>query len=198
MVWPLQLAGAVLLLDVWMYVWHRANHTVPLLWRFHRMHHSDERMDVTTATRFHLGEHVGSSLLRLGLIPLLGFEIWQLLIYDTLVVAVTMLHHANVSLGPCDYWLRWLIVTPDMHKVHHSRWQPETDSNYSTVFSIWDRMAGTFRTRPEPKTISFGLEEFSGPLWQTFWGMLRTPFVKKPAAASGHARRSNVAADLSR
>src|SRR5262245_51138027 len=70
--WPLQFALALVLLDGWMYVWHRANHTLSLLWRFHRMHHSDDRMDVTTATRFHLGEQVGSSVLRLGLIPLLG------------------------------------------------------------------------------------------------------------------------------
>jgi Fatty acid hydroxylase superfamily len=75
---PARLALALVLLDGWMYLWHRANHTIPLLWRFHRMHHSETEMDVTTATRFHLGEHVGASLLRAGLIPALGFEVWQL------------------------------------------------------------------------------------------------------------------------
>src|SRR5262245_24627970 len=70
--WPLRLVSSLVLLDGWMYVWHRANHAVPLLWRFHRMHHSDPSMDVTTATRFHLGEHLGASVLRLGLVPLLG------------------------------------------------------------------------------------------------------------------------------
>jgi sterol desaturase/sphingolipid hydroxylase (fatty acid hydroxylase superfamily) len=79
---------ALVLLDGWMYAWHRANHTIPALWRFHRVHHSDRRMDVTTATRFHVGEHVGSSVLRLGLIPLLGLELWNLVVYDTLVIAI--------------------------------------------------------------------------------------------------------------
>jgi sterol desaturase/sphingolipid hydroxylase (fatty acid hydroxylase superfamily) len=170
-----------LVLDGWMYLWHRANHTVPFLWRFHRMHHSDTQMDVTTATRFHLGEHVGASVLRAGLVPLLGFEVWQLIVYDTLLVGVTMLHHANISLGRYDRRLRWLLVTPDMHKVHHSSWRPETDSNYSTVFSVWDRLARSFRMRADPKTLQFGLPDFPDPGWQTVWGMLRTPFVRPPS-----------------
>lgn len=174
---PVRFVLALVLLDGWTYVWHRANHTFPLLWRFHRMHHSDRRMDVTTATRFHLGEHVGSSVLRLGLIPLLGFEVWNLVVYDTLVLAITQFHHADISIGRWDRWLRWLIVTPYMHKVHHSNWRPETDSNYSTVLSVWDRLAGTFRMRSDPKTIVFGLEEFTAPAWQSWWGMWKTPFV---------------------
>jgi sterol desaturase/sphingolipid hydroxylase (fatty acid hydroxylase superfamily) len=172
-----RLVLALVLLDGWMYLWHRANHTIPFLWRFHRMHHSETEMDVTTATRFHLGEHISASLLRAGLIPLLGFEVWQLIVYDTLLIVISMLHHANISLGQYDRWLRWLIVTPDMHKVHHSSWRPETDSNYSTVFSAWDRLAQTFRMRPDPKTLLFGLPEFRDAGWQTVWGMLRTPFA---------------------
>ena len=175
--WPVQVVLALVLLDGWMYVWHRANHAVPFLWRFHRMHHSDRHMDVTTATRFHLGEHIGASMLRLGLIPLLGFEVWHVVVYETLVVAVTQFHHADITIGRWDRWLRWLIVTPNMHKVHHSNWQPETDSNYSTVFSVWDRLARTLRMRSDPKTIVFGLEEFTAPGWQGLWGMLKTPFV---------------------
>jgi sterol desaturase/sphingolipid hydroxylase (fatty acid hydroxylase superfamily) len=168
---------ALVLLDGWMYLWHRANHTVPLLWRFHRMHHSDDHMDVTTATRFHLGEHAGAGLLRLGLIPLAGLELGHLLVYDTLVVVLTMFHHADISLGRADRWLAWLIVTPGIHKIHHSRRRPETDSNFSTVLSVWDRLAGTLRTRPDPATLSFGLDELAAPDWQTVGGMLATPFV---------------------
>ncbi len=168
---------ALVLLDGAMYLWHRANHAVPLLWRFHRVHHSDRHMDVTTATRFHWGEHVGASLLRPGLIALLGFEVWDIVVYDTLVIAATQFHHADVSLGRWDRWLRLLLVTPYMHKVHHSDWQPETDSNYSTVLSVWDRLAGTFRMRPDPKTIVFGLKEFTAPAWQGWWGMWRMPFA---------------------
>ncbi len=179
---PAETIAAIVLLDGWMYLWHRANHRIPLLWRFHRMHHSDNRMDVTTATRFHLGEHLISAGLRLVLIPLLGLRIEFLLIYDALVIAVTQLHHADISLGACDRWLAWVIVTPFIHKVHHSRWRLETDSNYSSVFSVWDRLAGTLRRRDDPSTIQFGLEEFDEPRWQTFRGMLVTPFLKGDAS----------------
>jgi sterol desaturase/sphingolipid hydroxylase (fatty acid hydroxylase superfamily)/protein-tyrosine-phosphatase len=184
--WPIRLVLGLLLLDGWMYVWHRANHEIPVLWRFHRMHHTDNHMDVTTATRFHLGEHVGSSVLRLGLIPLVGFEVWTLVIYDTLVLAVTQFHHADISIGRWDRWLNWLIVTPNMHKVHHSDWQPETDSNYSTVFSWWDRLARTLQRRADPKTIRFGLNEFSDPAWQRWWALWKTPFVNPKADPPQH------------
>jgi sterol desaturase/sphingolipid hydroxylase (fatty acid hydroxylase superfamily) len=167
---------ALILLDGWMYLWHRANHVIPLLWRFHRMHHSDRHMDVTTATRFHLGEHAGAGVLRLGLIPLLGLEAWYLVVYDMLVIAITQFHHADISLGRWDRPLRWLIVTPDMHKIHHSDFRQETDSNYSTVLSLWDRFARSFRMRTDPSTIVFGLKEYTDPACQTFGGMLRTPF----------------------
>lgn len=172
-----QMAIALLLLDAWMYVWHRANHVVPLLWRFHRMHHSDDQMDVTTATRFHIGEHVGSNVLRLGLVPLFGLSIWQIVVYEMLVVANTQLHHANISLGRWDRWLRLLIVTPDMHKMHHSRERRETDSNYSTILSLWDRLARSLTMRDDLRTLHFGLDEYDSPNWQTVWGMLKTPFV---------------------
>jgi sterol desaturase/sphingolipid hydroxylase (fatty acid hydroxylase superfamily) len=174
--WLGLLAGLVFL-DGWMYVWHRANHAIPLLWRFHRMHHSDDRMDVTTATRFHLGEHAGSAVLRLALIPVLGLGVWHILVYEILVLAITQFHHADIALGRWDRGLRLLIVTPDMHKVHHSRWRPETDSNYSTVLSLWDRLARTFRMRAAPRTLELGLSEFDDARWQTVWGMLKTPFI---------------------
>jgi sterol desaturase/sphingolipid hydroxylase (fatty acid hydroxylase superfamily) len=184
---PVRFALALVLLDAWMYVWHRANHRLPVLWRVHRMHHSERAMDVTTATRFHLGEHVGASVLRLGLIPLLGFGVWEIAAYETLVIAVTQFHHADISVGRLDRWLRLLIVTPDMHKVHHSDWRPETDSNYATVLSVWDRLAGTFRMRPDPRTIVFGLEEFTDPAWQTWRGMWATPFVGRPGDLAAEA-----------
>jgi sterol desaturase/sphingolipid hydroxylase (fatty acid hydroxylase superfamily) len=182
--WPVRFLLALVVLDAWMYVWHRANHAVPLLWRFHRTHHSDRHMDVTTATRFHLGEHVGAAVVRLGLIPLFGFEMWHLIVYDTLVIAITMFHHADISLGRLDGYLRWVVVTPDMHKVHHSDWRRESDSNYSTVLAVWDRLAGSFRMRPDPRTLVFGLREFANPSWQSWWGMFRTPFVKRDRGAA--------------
>ena len=141
------------------------------------MHHADRDMDVTTATRFHIGEHLGAAVLWLGLVPLIGLEAWHLLVFESLVVANTMFHHANISIGRSDAWLRWIIVTPFMHKVHHSRWRPETDSNYSTLFSFCDRLAGTYRMRRDCSSIKLGLDGFDDPQWQTAWGMLKTPFA---------------------
>jgi sterol desaturase/sphingolipid hydroxylase (fatty acid hydroxylase superfamily) len=149
---------------------------------------------------FHLGEHVGANVLRLGLIPLLGFQIWHIVLYEMLVVAITQFHHANISLSRWDRWLRLLIVTPDMHKVHHSRLRTETNSNFSTLFSFWDRLAKTFRMRPNPNTLDFGLDEFDQPRWQTFWGMLKTPFVSpQPGrSADGETPRNKKAEPLAR
>jgi sterol desaturase/sphingolipid hydroxylase (fatty acid hydroxylase superfamily) len=182
--WPWRLLPGVLMLDAWLYAWHRINHRVPLLWRFHRMHHADREMDVTTATRFHLGEHLGAATLRLGLIPLFGVGVAELVVYETLVVAATMFHHANLSLGRFDRPLRWLFVTPRMHQVHHSRWRPETDSNFSTVFSVWDRIGRTFRMRPGTEPVELGLDEFDADEWQSVAGMLKTPFTNPAASRS--------------
>lgn len=181
---PWLLLVSMVLLDAWMYLWHRANHAIPLLWRFHRMHHSDDRMDVTTAVRFHLGEHLGSSALRLALIPLLGLEVEQLLLYDVLVVAATLFHHANITIGSADRWLRCVVVTPFMHKVHHSRLGAETDSNFAVVLSLWDRLGRSFRLRHDLEAIEFGLDEFAGQRWHTISGMLMTPFRRKPDTPS--------------
>jgi len=189
---PIRFALALGLLDGWMYLWHRANHAIPVLWRFHRVHHSDQHMDVTTATRFHLGEHVGSSVLRLGLIPLLGFDLWNLVVYDTLVIAVTQFHHADIFIGRWDRWLRCLIVTPNMHKVHHSDYRLETDSNYSSVLSIWDRLAGSFRLRSDPKTLVFGLPEFTDARWQSWWGMMKTPFAHRATTSTSAPQETGL------
>ncbi len=169
---------AILLFDGWMYLWHRANHVIPLLWRFHRMHHSDPEMDVTTATRFHTGELIISSILRLAIIPLLGLNLWQIILYELILLPVIQFHHSNVNLPEkCDRCLRVLIVSPNMHRVHHSRFQPETDSNFSSIFSVWDRIARTLRLKKQPGTIELGLSEFDDLQWQTIWGMLKTPFL---------------------
>lgn len=174
---------AILLFDFWMYLWHRANHRIPFLWRFHRVHHSDPNMDVTTATRFHFGEIIFSSLLRIPIILLLGLHLWELLIYGVLVALVVQFHHANIGLPEwLDKFLRAFIVTPHVHKVHHSRWQPETDSNYGTIFSFWDRLMKTFRLHNPLKTLKLGLDEFDSEEDQKIKGMISMPFRdgKKP------------------
>jgi sterol desaturase/sphingolipid hydroxylase (fatty acid hydroxylase superfamily) len=186
--WFVRLLLALVLLDVWLYAWHRANHAIPFLWRFHRMHHSDLQLDVSTATRFHTGELLMAAALRLGLIPLFGIELTHLIVFETLVMGVTLFHHANISLGRWDASIRWLIVTPFMHKVHHSRRRPETNSNYATLFSVWDRLFRSFRICGDCSTIQPGLDEFDDSRWQTFGGMLKTPFV----GASGDRRHASA------
>lgn len=182
-----RLAGAFLLFDAWMYWWHRLNHRVPFFWRFHRTHHSDPRMDVTTASRFHIGEIALSSVLRIPVIALLGLQLWEVALYELAMFAVVQLHHANIALpASIDRALRAVIVTPFMHKVHHSRWQTETDSNYSSLFSFWDRLFGSFRLRDDPRTLLFGLEEFSRPEDQTLVGLLKTP-LKQVQRVAGQA-----------
>ncbi|MEX0929386.1 MAG: sterol desaturase family protein [Balneolales bacterium] len=180
-------AGAVLLLDFWTYSWHRMNHEIRFFWRFHSVHHSDNKMDVTTASRFHLGEIFFSSLFRIPLIALFGVYLWELVFYEIIMFGIVQFHHANIGLPErYDRVLRTVIVTPNMHRVHHSRWQPETDSNYSSLFSFWDRIARTFRLNPKPETIKPGLNELDREADQTVQGMLKTPLAKKdPATEQG-------------
>jgi sterol desaturase/sphingolipid hydroxylase (fatty acid hydroxylase superfamily) len=169
---------ALLLLDGWMYLWHRANHRLPLLWRFHRVHHSDPALDVTSAIRFHTGEILISAVLRLALMPLFGIALWQLLLYDTLLLPVIQFHHSNVRFPErWDRWLRVLIASPAMHRVHHSRIRSETDSNYASIFSFWDRLGQTFRWRHDVENIRYGLDGYDVEKWQQLNGLLQTPFA---------------------
>jgi len=169
-------AAASLLFDAWMYAWHRLNHRVPFLWRWHRVHHSDPYMDVTTAHRFHVGEILLSGLARAPVLALLGMSLTELALYETLMFVVVQLHHANVALPPwLDRAVRLVIVTPNLHKVHHSRVQVETDSNYGSLFSWWDRLFASFTLRDNPHEIEFGLREFTAPEHHTLPGMLKLP-----------------------
>jgi len=173
--------GAIVLFDCWQYWWHRFNHRMPLLWRFHAVHHSDAEMDASSGVRFHTGEMVFSFLARLAVLPLIGVTLPQLLVYETLSLPVILFHHSNVRIsGRADRCLRWLIVTPWMHYVHHSRWQPETDSNYTSFLSIWDRLFGTFKLRDKPAEISLGLDHYEEREWRRLPGMLAAPFKKSP------------------
>jgi sterol desaturase/sphingolipid hydroxylase (fatty acid hydroxylase superfamily) len=175
-----ELPLALLLFDAWMYLWHRANHALPFLWRFHRVHHSDPEVDFTTALRFHVGEITLSSTLRLGVIPLLGLRLWEVILYETILLPVIAFHHSNVALPEVwDRRLRRVIVSPNMHRVHHSDWQPETDSNFASIFSWWDRLGRSFRLRPDVRTLHYGLRDFDNDDWQTVWGLLRTPLAAR-------------------
>jgi len=178
--WPVwgEMFLVFVLFDLWMYLWHRANHRIGLLWRFHRMHHSDPEMDASTALRFHSGEVVLSAIARLAVLPLLGMTLAQLAFYEMVFLPVILFHHSNVRLPRwLDHGLLSVIVTPAMHRVHHSRWRPETDSNYGSVFPYWDLIARSFRLRPDAHTIHLGLDGMDGPEWQSLPGMVRTPLT---------------------
>jgi len=172
--------AAILLIDGWQYFWHRINHRLPFLWRFHAVHHADAEMDATSALRFHSGEIGLSFLARLVVLPLLGVTVPQLLLYEVISLPVILFHHSNIRLtNDQDRWLRWLLVTPWMHQVHHSNWQPETDSNYSSFLSIWDRLFGSFRLNTDPALIRLGLEGWGEADWRSLPGMLLRPFRRR-------------------
>lgn len=167
----------LLAIDAAHYAFHVLAHRSPLLWRLHTVHHHDTQVDVTSAVRFHVGEIGIQASLMIGVYVVLGATMPQALVYHLILVPNAMFHHANVDIPErIDRWLRLVIVTPRMHWVHHSRWQPETDSNFSGVLSIWDRLFGTYRLRADPRTIDFGLDGFDPGHHSTLRGILATPF----------------------
>ncbi len=158
---------AVLMIDGLMYLWHRANHVICWLWHFHRLHHSDEEMDATTTIRFHPVEIAISILWRMAAMPLLGLTIGHYAIYEFCLFPVILLHHSNLRVP----WVlerlgRRLIVTPGLHRVHHSRVRIESESNFASIFSFWDRLGGTLMLRERGWKISFGVEESEQPDWR--------------------------------
>lgn len=173
---------ALVLFDLWMYAWHRANHLLPFLWRFHRLHHSDPSLDSTSAVRFHPGEAAISAVARVPVAWVLGMSGAQLALYEAILLPVIVFHHSNVRLpAGIDRAARVLVVTPRLHRVHHSPVREETDSNYGSVLTVWDRVARSFR-RPAPREPRFGLDGLSDASWQSLGGMLATPF-RKPSDA---------------
>lgn len=175
----LELAASVLLLDLAIYLQHRLFHAVPWLWRLHRMHHADTGFDVTTALRFHPLEIWLSMALKLALVALLGPPALAVLVFELLLNATAMFNHANVRLpAGLDRVLRAVLVTPDMHRVHHSLHREETDSNFGFCLSVWDRMLGTYRAQPRDghEAMAIGLAEFRDRGEQRLDRLLTQPF----------------------
>ncbi|MQX34934.1 sterol desaturase family protein [Roseospira navarrensis] len=161
---------AILLLDLVIYAQHVAFHKVPLLWRLHRVHHADLDFDVTTALRFHPVEIVLSMLLKVVVVVALGAPAVAVLLFEVMLNGAALFNHGNVSLPPAaERWLRRVVVTPDMHRVHHSIHRAETDSNYGFALSWWDRLFGTYTARPRDghDGMTIGLDLFRTPrdLW---------------------------------
>ena len=157
---------AFLLLDLVIYGQHRAFHAVPLLWRLHRVHHADLEFDVTTGIRFHPAEILLSMLIKFAAVLVIGAPALTVLIFEVVLNASSMFNHANLKLPAfVDATLRRLIVTPDMHRVHHSIVRRETNSNFGFNLSAWDRWLGTYRAQPEAghEGMTIGLAQFRDP-----------------------------------
>ena len=169
----------VILLDLVIYLQHVLFHAVPALWRVHRMHHADLAFDVTTGVRFHPVEILLSMLIKLAVVAALGAPALAVLIFEVLLNATSMFNHGNVRLAErVDRILRFIVVTPDMHRVHHSADAPETNSNFGFNLPWWDRMFGTYRAQPKAghDAIRIGIEQFRDRSELRLDRMLLQPF----------------------
>lgn len=179
---------SIIVMDFIIYLQHVMVHAVPLLWRLHRVHHADLDYDVTTGARFHTLEIILSMLIKFAVIVVLGPPVVAVILFEVILNAMAMFNHGNVGLpAPIDKVLRWLLVTPDMHRVHHSIEDDETNSNFGFNLSWWDRLFGTYRDQPRAghQGMTIGIRNFRDPK-QSAWitGMLTMPFIGK---VSGYA-----------
>ncbi|HXG28102.1 MAG TPA: sterol desaturase family protein [Nevskiales bacterium] len=159
----LEFALALLLLDLAIYWQHRIMHRIPLLWRLHRVHHSDLDFDASTGVRFHPLEILLSMLIKLAAVTVLGAAALAVLVFEALLNATSLFEHANLRIpAPVDRRLRWLLVTPDMHRVHHSVHGDEYNRNFGFNFPWWDRLFGSYRAQPRDGhlAMTIGLRQF--------------------------------------
>ena len=170
---------AVIILDLVIYFQHVLFHAVPALWRLHRMHHADLEFDVTTGNRFHPIEIVLSMVIKFAVVVAVGVPAIAVLVFEVLLNAMAMFNHANIRLPRgVDAALRWLVVTPDMHRVHHSIVARETNSNFGFNLAWWDRLFGTYRAQPEAghEGMTIGIDAFRDLAEQRLDRMLTQPF----------------------
>jgi sterol desaturase/sphingolipid hydroxylase (fatty acid hydroxylase superfamily) len=175
----LKVAVAVVALDLVIYLQHVMFHAVPALWRLHRMHHADLDIDVTTGARFHPIEILLSMLIKFAVIAALGTPAVAVLIFEVLLNATSMFSHSNIRIPlGLDRILRWIVVTPDMHRVHHSILARETNSNFGFNLPWWDRLFGTYRAQPAAghEAMIIGIEQFRDPRELGLDRMLIQPF----------------------
>jgi len=178
---PVWLKGVLtfILLDYSNFVWHILLHKLPILWRFHVVHHTDRDLDICTAFRFHFGEMIGSVLFRGGAIMLIGASPIMVLMYEIAYEAATQFHHSNLKIPfQLEKMLNYFIVTPRMHGIHHSIIRKETDSNYSIIFSFWDRIHKTVRLNIHQKEIIIGVPGHVDESDLTIGDLLMMPFKK--------------------
>jgi sterol desaturase/sphingolipid hydroxylase (fatty acid hydroxylase superfamily) len=180
----LAFVGSVAFLDLAIYLQHVLFHAVPGLWRVHRMHHADLEFDVTTGARFHPIEILLSMVIKVGVVVVLGAPAVAVLAFEVLLNATSMFNHGNVALPlRLDRALRWVVVTPEMHRVHHSILARETHSNFGFSLPWWDRLFGTYRAQPHAghEAMIIGIEQFRDPRELALDRMLLQPFREDDA-----------------
>ncbi|MDP9004763.1 MAG: sterol desaturase family protein [Verrucomicrobiota bacterium] len=178
-VW-LELVVSVLLMDLAFYYWHLANHRIPLLWRFHNVHHTDPELDVSTAFRFHFGEIALSSVFNVIQISLIGISPWAFVVYQLVFQSEVLFHHSNLRLPIAfERFLSKVLVTPRMHGIHHSQVHRENNSNFGTVFPWWDRLHRTLGLNIPQSKVVVGIPAYSLPGDNTVPNALLMPFRKQ-------------------
>ncbi len=182
--WPyaLRVILAIIGLDLVMYFQHRLFHKYKWLWRVHRVHHIDKELDASTGIRFHPIEEIISTGVKMTGVAFLGAPPLSVLIFEILLNLFTMFGHINVLFKyKTDMFFRRIFITPGMHRIHHSSYGPETNSNYGFIFSWWDKLLGTytFLSMSGDRKLSLGQEEYQDPKYQTFENMLLNPFNLK-------------------
>lgn len=179
-IWLYTILGLLLLDLIGAYLPHYVEHKTKLLWRFHLIHHSDTWIDTTSANRHHPGESIIRFIFTTLGVVIVGTPMWMVFLYQTLSVVATQFNHANISLPrKLDDVLSWFIVSPDMHKVHHHYRLPYTDSNYGNIFSVWDRLFGTYMKLPAHEIV-YGIDTHMDPKEHNRIGsLLRIPFQKR-------------------
>ena len=181
--WPIwmEVILAVLALDLLIYVQHVAFHAVPVLWKVHMVHHADPDYDVTTAVRFHPVEALSSMVIKIAGVMVIGASPTAVLAFEVILNGMAMFNHANVRiLSPVDRFLRWMMVTPDMHRTHHSIIYEESNRNFGFNLSWWDRMFGTYLENPSKghERMTLGLKQFRNPACMKLLNILRLPFQR--------------------
>ena len=194
--WPMwvEIVLAVVVLDLAIYCQHVIFHAVPALWRLHMVHHADLDFDLTTGVRFHPFEVVLSMVIKMAVVAALGAAPLAVILFELLLSATSIFNHGNIALPRAfDRLLRLIVVTPDMHRVHHSAIANETNSNFGFNLPWWDRLLGTYRAQPAAghERMTIGLEQFREPRLQWLWHMLALPFTGAGGAYPIGRRRGN-------
>lgn len=176
--WLTIIAGLLLLDLVGAYAIHFIQHKIKWLWKFHMVHHADTHVDTTTANRHHPGESVFRAVFTIIAVFVTGAPMWLIMMYQTLSAVTSQFNHSNINIPEwLDRPLRYIIVTPRMHRIHHHYVRPETDTNFSNIFSVWDRVFGTYLCRPN-ESLRYGLDVLEGRNDESIAAMLKTPFDK--------------------